>query len=135
MKLLISRNVLGGKYLLHYSRNPNYSNITPIIVCDTSSRVTGQPSSVTNYVVLGSNAGPSKLAVIKKHGLKTLSEDAFLEMIATREVGGEGGIGYDEKTRKKMEKEQEAIRKGAKELEKREREMEKGKGKADNAGR
>jgi hypothetical protein len=58
--------------------------------------------------------------VIKKHGLKTLSEDQFLELIATRVVGGKGGAGYDEKTKKKMAKEEEAIRKGAKELEKRE---------------
>ena len=85
-------------------------------------RVTGQPSSKTSYVVLGSNAGPSKLAVIKKHGLTTLSEDEFLEMIATRVVGGKGGVGYDEKTRKRMAKEEEGIRKGAQELERREKE-------------
>jgi replication factor C subunit 1 len=87
-----------------------------------SSRVTGQPSSKTSYVVLGSDAGPSKLAAIKKHGLKTLSEDAFLELIATRVVGEDG---YDAKTKKKMEEEEEAIRAGARELEKRERKMEK----------
>ena len=80
-------------------------------------RVTGQPSSVTNFVVLGSNAGPSKLAAIKKHGLTTINEDEFLNLIATREVGEN----LDAKTKKKMEKEQEAIRQGAKELEKREK--------------
>jgi replication factor C subunit 1 len=58
-----------------------------------------------------------------------------LELIATRVVGGKGGAGYDEKTKKKMEKEEEAIRKGAKELEKREREMGKGKGKGDTSRR
>ncbi|KAJ7429158.1 hypothetical protein B0H11DRAFT_1769461, partial [Mycena galericulata] len=31
--------------------------------------VVGQPSSKTNYVVLGDDAGPSKLNAIKKHGL------------------------------------------------------------------
>lgn len=94
------------------------------------SRVTGQPSSVTSYVVLGSNAGPSKLAAIKKHGLRTLSEDDFLDLIATRVVnagGSGGGEGYDAKTRKKMEKEAEAVRKGAQELEARERKAEKAK--------
>ncbi|KAF7984338.1 hypothetical protein HWV62_15345 [Athelia sp. TMB] len=84
-------------------------------------RVTGQPSSKTSYVVLGSDAGPAKLAVIKKYNLNTLSEDQFLELIATREVGGKNGEGYDEKTKKKMEKDAEAIRKGAKELEQREK--------------
>ncbi|KAH9978130.1 replication factor RFC1 C terminal domain-containing protein [Lactifluus volemus] len=46
-------------------------------------RVVGQPSSKTDYVILGDNAGPSKLAAIKKHNLKTLSEDEFLDLIAT----------------------------------------------------
>ncbi|KAJ7444073.1 hypothetical protein B0H11DRAFT_1681714, partial [Mycena galericulata] len=31
--------------------------------------VVGQPSSKTNYVVLGDDAGPSKLNTIKKHGI------------------------------------------------------------------
>lgn len=84
--------------------------------------MTGQPSSKTDYVVLGADAGPKKLEVIAKYKLKAISEDEFLQLIATREVGGANGEGYDEKTRKKMEKDQEAIRKGAKELEQRERE-------------
>jgi len=84
--------------------------------------VVGQPSSKTSYVVLGDNAGPSKLNAIKKHGLKTLSEDEFLNLIATREgPGGPGGGGFDEKTKKKMEKEQEAIKQAAKDLERREK--------------
>ncbi|KAJ3513370.1 hypothetical protein NLJ89_g2988 [Agrocybe chaxingu] len=81
-------------------------------------RVVLQPSSKTNYVVLGDNAGPSKIAAIKKHGLKTLSEDEFLHMIGTRKGLGNGKV--DEKTRKKMEKEQEDIKKAAKEMEKQE---------------
>ncbi|KAF8838200.1 DNA replication factor C, large subunit [Paxillus ammoniavirescens] len=85
-------------------------------------RVTGQPSSKTSFVVLGDNAGPSKLAALKKHGLKTLSEDEFLELIGTRVgPGGPGGAQLDNKTRKKMEKEEEAIKKAAKELERREK--------------
>ena len=125
MKRSISQSVLAGESFL-LTQPPivalvieRPTNLPP------SSRVTGQPSSKTSYVVLGSDAGPSKIAAIKKHGLKTLSEDAFLELIATRVVGE---VGYDEKTRKKMEKEEEAIRAGAKELEKRERKQEKEKG-------
>ncbi|KZT23217.1 DNA replication factor C, large subunit [Neolentinus lepideus HHB14362 ss-1] len=81
-------------------------------------RVTGQPSSKTSFVILGDDAGPSKLAAIKKHNLKTLDEDEFLQLIATRNPGD---AGMDDKTRKKKEKEQEAIRQGAKEMEKREK--------------
>ncbi|TFK35074.1 replication factor RFC1 C terminal domain-containing protein [Crucibulum laeve] len=80
-------------------------------------RVVGQPSSKTNFVVLGDNAGPSKLAALKKHGIKTLSEDEFLNLIGTRK-----GLGkLDEKTKKKMEKEEEDIKKQAKEMEKTEK--------------
>lgn len=82
-------------------------------------RVVLQPSSKTNFVVLGDNAGPAKLAAIKKHNLKTLSEDEFLNLIATRKSPGKGEL--DQKTRMKLEKEQEEIRKAAKEMEKHEK--------------
>lgn len=68
--------------------------------------------------MIGSDAGPSKLAAIKKNSLKTLDEDGFLNLIATR-VPDESQI--DEKTKKKREKEAEAIRQTAKEMEKREK--------------
>ncbi|KAF8959445.1 replication factor RFC1 C terminal domain-containing protein [Flammula alnicola] len=86
-------------------------------------RVVLQPSSKTDYVVLGDNAGPSKLAAIKKHGIKTLTEDEFLDLIGTRKGLGNGKV--DEKTKKKMEKEQEDIKKAAKEMEKREQKEQK----------
>jgi replication factor C subunit 1 len=81
-------------------------------------RVVGQPSSKTDFVVLGDSAGPSKLAAIKKHNLRTLSEDEFLNLIGTRKGLGNGKV--DDKTKKKMEKEQEVIRQAAREMEKRE---------------
>jgi len=84
---------------------------------DLYRRVVLQPSSKTDYVVLGDNAGPSKLAAIAKHKLTTLNEDQFLELIATRK--GQGKL--DEKTKKKMEKEQQEIKKAAVEMETREK--------------
>lgn len=81
-----------------------------------NSRVVLQPSSKTSYVVLGADAGPKKLEAIKKNNLKTLDEDGFLNLIATR-VPDEG----DEKTQKKIAKEQETIREAAKEMERREK--------------
>ncbi|THH06057.1 hypothetical protein EW145_g4345 [Phellinidium pouzarii] len=83
-------------------------------------RVVGQPSSVTSYVVLGDNAGPAKLAAIKKHGLKKLTEDEFLELIATRK-----GSDVDKKTKQKLAKEEENIRKAAEEMERIEHKAEK----------
>ncbi|KAH8115675.1 DNA replication factor C, large subunit [Phellopilus nigrolimitatus] len=88
-------------------------------------RVVGQPSGVTNFVVLGDNAGPSKLAAIRKHGLKTLDEDAFLNLIATRKSGA-----VDAKTKAKMAKEEENIRKAAEDMERTELEAEKKRAKA-----
>jgi replication factor C subunit 1 len=82
-------------------------------------RVTGAPSKVTSYVVLGTGAGPKKLETIEKHKIKTLTEDGFLQLIASRS-GGE----MDEKTKAKKEKEQEAMRKAALDMEKKEREQE-----------
>ncbi|CAK5275876.1 unnamed protein product [Mycena citricolor] len=87
-------------------------------------RVVGQPSSKTNYVVLGDNAGPSKLAAIKKHRLATLTEDEFLNLIATRKGTGK----LDDKTKAKMEKEKQAIEASAKEMEKREKVVKKKEG-------
>ncbi|VDC01871.1 unnamed protein product [Peniophora sp. CBMAI 1063] len=90
-------------------------------------RVTGQPSSKTSYVVLGEDAGPSKLAAIKKNGLKSINEDEFLNLIATRG----GPVEDDEKTRKKKEKERKEMEKTVKEMEAREKEAVKAsKGKA-----
>jgi replication factor C subunit 1 len=82
--------------------------------------VVGQPSSKTNYVVLGDNAGESKLAAIKKHNIKTLSEDEFLNLIATRQGPG-NGKGLSEQEKKKKDKEEKAIRDSAKEMEAREK--------------
>ncbi|KAH9936826.1 DNA replication factor C large subunit [Epithele typhae] len=81
-------------------------------------RVVGQPSTKTSYVVVGSDAGPSKLKAIEKNKLKTLDEDGFLNLIATRKTDESM---LDDKTRKKMQKEDEAIRQSAKEMDMREK--------------
>ena len=73
--------------------------------------------------MLGDNAGPSKLAALKKHNIKTLSEDEFLNLIATRKGPG-NGKGLSEKEKKKKDKEEKAIRDSAKEMEAREKAIE-----------
>lgn len=80
----------------------------------------GQPSSKTSFVILGNSAGESKRKAIEKHNLRTLDEDEFMNLIATRRGPSAGGK-VDDKTRKKMEKEEEEIKQGAKELAKREK--------------
>jgi replication factor C subunit 1 len=56
--------------------------------------------------VLGENVGPLKLNAIVKNGLKTLNEDQFLHLIATRKGTGK----LDEKMLKTMEKEKDTGR-------------------------
>lgn len=55
-------------------------------------------------MILGENAGPSKLVKIKSLGTKTLDEDGFLALIAKRDAGE-----LDEKTKKKLADEKKKI--------------------------
>ena len=71
-------------------------------------------------MVVGENAGPSKLKKIEEQGIPTLNEDEFLELIRTRE-----GAELDDKTLKALKKEEEKIAAQAKEMEAREKEDEK----------
>ncbi|KAJ7499567.1 replication factor RFC1 C terminal domain-containing protein [Mycena latifolia] len=80
-------------------------------------RVTGSPSGKTDYVVLGDNAGPSKLALIKKNNLKTLDEDAFLRLIATRKARASS----TRRRRRRWRRSRRRWRQAAKEMEKREK--------------
>ncbi|KAJ5671050.1 hypothetical protein N7507_000177 [Penicillium longicatenatum] len=76
-------------------------------------KVTGAPSSKTSYVVLGSDAGPSKLQTIAKHNLKTISEDGLFELI--RRLPANGGSGkaaaqYEAKQKAEEDKIQQMAR-------------------------
>jgi replication factor C subunit 1 len=102
------------------------SKLFPILsnIYSLYSRVVLQPSNKIDFVVLGDNAGPSKLAAIKKHQINTLSEDELLNLITTRKGQGNGKV--DAKT-KKMEKEQAQIKQAAREMEQREQKPVRGK--------
>ncbi|KAI8601099.1 chromosome transmission fidelity factor [Dissophora ornata] len=56
-----------------------------------SGRVTGSPSGKTSFVVVGDDAGQSKLDKVKKLKIKTLDEDEFLDLIRTSPAKTEGG--------------------------------------------
>ncbi|EPQ30116.1 uncharacterized protein PFL1_02233 [Pseudozyma flocculosa PF-1] len=72
-------------------------------------RITSGPSSKTSYVVLGEGAGAKKLESIQKNKIKTLDEDGFLDLIATRGAGE-----LDEKAKKKIAEEEKKVRETAK---------------------
>lgn len=84
------------------------------------SKVTGSPSSKTSYVVVGENAGPSKIKKIQELGIATINEDEFLELIRSRE-----GAELDDKQTKAREKEEKKIAEQAKAMEIREKEEDK----------
>ncbi|EON68021.1 hypothetical protein W97_07168 [Coniosporium apollinis CBS 100218] len=52
-------------------------------------KVTSGPSKKTNFVVLGSDAGPKKLQTIRDNGIKTIDEDGLFELI--RKLPANGG--------------------------------------------
>ncbi|KAI2642204.1 DNA replication factor C, large subunit [Xylaria nigripes] len=79
-------------------------------------KITGAPSSKTSYVVLGDDAGPSKLAKIREHGIKTINEEGLFALIRQLPAGGGSGKGA-EKVRQKRKEEEEMIKKQAAEME------------------
>ncbi|KAJ4297880.1 DNA replication factor C complex subunit Rfc1 [Kalmusia sp. IMI 367209] len=85
-------------------------------------RVTGQPSKNTSYIILGQDAGPSKLRKIKELDLKTIDEDGLTQLIEKLTAAGNKGdskaqAAYKEKQRKEEEK----IKAQAAEMEKEEK--------------
>lgn len=76
-------------------------------------KVTGSVSSKTNYVVIGSEAGKSKIEKIKQTKTPTLDEDGFLNLIAEKSAGP---VKIDAATQKKMDDERKKIEKAAAEL-------------------
>jgi replication factor C subunit 1 len=89
-------------------------------------KVTGAPSKKTNYVVLGTDAGPSKLQKIRDMEIKTIDEDGLSVLIEKLTAAGNKGdskaqAAYKEKQRK----EEENIKKQAAELDKEEKQRQK----------
>jgi len=79
-------------------------------------KVTGAPSSKTDFVVLGDDAGPSKLRKIKEHGIRTIDEQGLFYLIKT--LPGEGGSGKAaEKAKQKQEEAERKVREQAAEME------------------
>ncbi|KUI57685.1 Replication factor C subunit 1 [Cytospora mali] len=91
-----------------------------VLVKRYGGKVTGAPSSKTTFVVLGDDAGPSKLRKIKEHGIKTIDENGLFELIRRAPANG-GSAKNAEKARQKQEEQQQKIKDAAAELEKEEK--------------
>ncbi|KAF2766041.1 DNA replication factor C, large subunit [Teratosphaeria nubilosa] len=83
-------------------------------------KVTTAPSKKTSYVVLGEDAGPKKLQVIKANNLKVINEDGLFELIRRLPANG-GDSAAAGKMAEKRAKEEEEMRKAAAEMDKQER--------------
>lgn len=83
-------------------------------------KVVGAPSKNTTYVVLGHDAGPKKLEVIRQNNIKTINEDGLYELIRRLPANGGDSKAAAKYTAKK-EKEQEKIREAAELMEEEEK--------------
>lgn len=83
-------------------------------------KVTGAPSSKTSYVVLGSDAGPSKLRKIKEMNIKTIGEEGLFELIKRLPANGGSGKAAGQAQAKK-DAEEKKIRAMAEEIEQEEK--------------
>jgi len=78
--------------------------------------VVGQPSSKTSFIILSDNAGPSKLAAIKKHNLRMLSIDDSLTQLPLARDLADQVVDWMRKRKRRS-----GIKPAAKELERREK--------------
>jgi replication factor C subunit 1 len=89
-------------------------------------KVTGAPSKKTSYVVLGTDAGPSKLQKIRDMGIKTIDEDGLSLLIEKlTEAGNKGDSKAQAAYKDKQRREEEKIKEAAAELEKEEKKRQK----------
>lgn len=76
-------------------------------------KITGQPSSKTSFVVLGEDAGPSKLAKIKDLGIKSIDENGLFDLIRKLPAYGGSGKGAQKAQEKKKAEEDKVLKQAA----------------------
>ncbi|KAL2071299.1 hypothetical protein VTL71DRAFT_12534 [Oculimacula yallundae] len=85
-------------------------------------KVTSGPSGKTSFVVLGSDAGPSKLRKIRDLKIKTINEDGLFALIRTVPAsGGDGKAAVKDLEKKRAE--MDKIKKDAEAMEKEEKRL------------
>ncbi|EEB05839.1 DNA replication factor C complex subunit Rfc1 [Schizosaccharomyces japonicus yFS275] len=68
-------------------------------------KVTGAPSTKTDFVVLGDNAGPRKVETIKTHNIRAIDEDGLLFLIShLPENGGSGAAAQAVQAKREQER-------------------------------
>lgn len=87
------------------------------IVKKYGGKVTTSPSSKTTCVVLGAEAGPSKIEKIRKFGIKAIDEDGFLQLLSKMPADGGSGVAAQKAVLKQKE-EQKKVEIAVKEMSK-----------------
>ncbi|PVH18800.1 hypothetical protein CXQ85_001089 [Candidozyma haemuli] len=136
-------NCLGGLTIVFTGVLPNLDRDTAESVAKQyGARVTKTISKKTTLVVIGEEAGPSKVKKIKELGIKAISEEGFIELL--NKMPAEGGSGADaqaakikreEEERKLAEEAAEAERKEKADEERRRKQAAEQAKKADSSGR
>ncbi|ORY80909.1 replication factor RFC1 C terminal domain-domain-containing protein [Protomyces lactucae-debilis] len=79
------------------------------LIKEYGGKVTATPSSKTSFVVLGEQAGPSKIKKIHELKLRTVDEDGLLRMIQTMPGAGGSGAAAQKVLEKRQAEAQRAV--------------------------
>ena len=101
-------NCLGGLTIVFTGVLPNLErDAAESIAKQYGARVTKSILKKTSLVVIGEEAGPSKVKKIKDFKIKAISEDGFIELL--RRMPADGGDGSNAQAAKKKREEEERI--------------------------
>ena len=127
-------NCLSGLTFVFTGMMPSLDReVAQNLVKQYGGRITTAPSTKTNFVVVGENAGANKIKTIKEKGLKAIDEDGFLHLLEKMPAnGGTGGIA--QKAAEKRKQENKEVVAKAKEFAETEASLDKGKGKGKGRG-
>ena len=116
-----NENCLAGLSFVLTGVNPSLGRDEGVaLIKRYGGKVMTSASKNTSYVVLGADAGPKKLQIIRDHNLKAIDEDGLFELI--RRLPPNGGSGKAaEKYAEKQEKEEQKVKEMAAQMEKEDR--------------
>lgn len=114
-------NCLGGLTIVFTGVLPNLDrDASESVAKEYGARVTKSILKKTSLVVIGEEAGPSKVKKIKELGIKAITEQGFIELLS--KMPPEGGSGKDAQAAKlKREQEEQKLAEDAREAERKEK--------------
>ncbi|CDK28270.1 unnamed protein product [Kuraishia capsulata CBS 1993] len=112
-----SPNCLAGLTIVFTGNLPSLDRSTSeSLATRYGAKVTKSLSKKTSLVVIGAEAGPSKVKKIKEFGIKAIDEDGFVSLISGVSSNGGGSEAAAKAIAKKEEEEKKAIAEAEKEM-------------------